>query len=163
MNRLLAFVGAAAVALTAAACTAEATLPAPATGPTVNPLPPQENAVIDSFGYGRLKLGMSREEAVTAKLIGPVEEDGGTCTLHKIAGTPHGVYVSAKLGVATIFFTDEMTASKQYPAATKKPEFPYTYEEVAPGNDKAVFTFAATADGNVNTATLNLKGQDCHS
>lgn len=124
-----------------------------------------ERPVLDSFGYGDLKLGMTRQEALDARLIGPAEDTGPehTCTKHQILGTDQSVFVSTKLGVATIFFTEEMTATGRYPALTSSPEFPHTFEGAAPGNDKAFYFITRTTDQSANVATLNLKGQDCHT
>ncbi|WP_143466690.1 hypothetical protein [Lentzea kentuckyensis] len=139
------------------------------------PLPPGK-AVIGSFGYGDLKLGMTRQQALDVKLIGPVLEGGmpaDSCTMHKITGTDQNVWVSTKLGVASIVFTPDMTSDGVGIGATEatlkaeytnlQPTEPnYSYFAVADNNPSAQFVFGVK-QGKVTAAFLALNNQDCHN
>jgi hypothetical protein len=140
------------------------------------PPPPPAKPVIDSFGYGKLKLGMSRQDALDAKLIGPVLEGGkptDACTLHEIIGTGEKTWVSAKGGVASIVFTPDMTSDGVGVGATEqklkaeytnlRPTGPnYSYVADADGNPAAGFVFGV-ANGKVVAAFISRKDQDCHN
>src|SRR4051794_16050034 len=54
-----------------------------------NPSTSPEKPVIGSFGYGELKLGMTLQQALDTKLIGPdkINIPTSQCTLHDILGT----------------------------------------------------------------------------
>lgn len=141
-----------------------------------NPPPPPAKPVIDSFGYGKLKLGMSRQDALDAKLIGPVLEGGkptDACTLHEVIGTSEKTWVSAKGGVASITFTPDMTSDGVGVGATEtklkaeytnlRPTGPnYSYVADADGNPAAGFVFGV-ANGKVVAAFISRKDQDCHN
>ncbi|SEP73167.1 hypothetical protein [Lentzea albida] len=193
MNRSLAFVTIAA-ALGLAACTATPapdTTPAPTsstatsapphavvtqvvTETVTKPVAPPAQPVIGSFGYGDLKLGLTLQQALGTKLLGPdiSGETQGACTLHEITGTGGKVFVSKAKGVSSIFFTAAMASDGVGEGATEqKLKAGYTtlkagpgtsYTAVADGNANAYFQFAL-ADDKVTNAVLNLNGQDCHS
>ncbi|MGW6930245.1 hypothetical protein ACWGE0_09250 [Lentzea sp. NPDC054927] len=140
------------------------------TNPPAQPAKP----VIGSFGYGDLKLGMTRQQALDAKLIGPATgPDNGDCTGHEITGTGQSVWVSKKLGVASIVFTPEMTSDGVGVGATEatlkaeytnlQPTGPnYSYRAAADNNSAAGFLFRV-AEGKVTAAILLLNNQDCHN
>lgn len=140
-----------------------------------NPPRPPAKPVIDSFGYGKLKLGMTRQQAMDAKLIGPIENGKPTdiCTLHDIVGTDQSTWVSTKQGVASIVFTPEMTSDGVGIGATEatlkaeytnlKPTGPnYSYSAEADDNPAASFAFRVE-QGKVTAAFLALKSQECHN
>ena len=140
-----------------------------------NPPAPPVKPVIGSFGYGELKLGMTRQQAVDAKLIDPATDTppAEACSVHKIIGTGQLVMVSKKLGVASISFVPEMTSDGVGVGATEQklkaeytnlqPTGPnYTYFAVADNNAAAKFLFQVT-DGKVKVALLTLAAQDCHN
>lgn len=187
MNRSIVLITAAA-ALGLTACTS-----APAPGnttpasPTVvtevvtqtvtNPPAPPAKPVIDSFGYGRLKLGMTRQQALDAKLLGPDlpgPKPAGNCTIHEIIGTGQKAYVSKRVGVSSIWFTSDMTTDgvgmgaaeasfkAKYPNLKPREGKPNTYETGAEGNAAARFQLAVF-DGKVGNALLMLEDQDCHN
>jgi hypothetical protein len=190
MNRSLVLVTVAA-ALGLAACTST---PAPApdnnatstpqatvatevvTHTVTNPPPPPAKPVIDSFGYGKLKLGMTRQQALDAKLIGPGGLEGlpaEGCTLHEIVGTSQKTWVSATAGVASIRFTPDMTSDGVGIGATEEklkaeytnlePAGPnYTYRAEADNNPAAVFVFRVEG-GKVTEAFISRKNQECHN
>lgn len=193
MNRSLVLITAAA-ALALAACTstpapdstATSTPPSPTAPPSVttqvvtqtvtNPPAPPAKPVIGSFGYGPLKLGMARQQALDAKLIGPILDGGkptDACTLHQITGTDQNAWVSTKLGVSTIVFTPEMTSDGVGIGATEatlKAEYTnlqpigpnYSYKAVADNNPAATFVFGVD-QGKVTAAFLSLNGHECHN
>ena len=140
-----------------------------------NPPAPPAKPVMGSFGYGDLRLGMTRQQALDAKLIGPGDpaapETG--CSLHDIIGTSGKVYVSTKMGVATISFTPEMSSDGVGKGVTVeklkaeytnlRPGHNSTFAANADGNQNAYFHFTLDLEGKVGTAALNANGQDCHS
>lgn len=143
------------------------------TSTVTNPPKPDTKPVIDSFGYGKLKLGMTLQQALDAKLIGPEDGPKGDCSLHPILSTNEKVWVSKKLGVASITFSPAMSSDGVGVGATEqklkaeytnlKPAGPnYSYVADADGNPAARFTFGVL-DGKVTAAFISLKGQDCHN
>ncbi len=194
MNRSIVLVTAAA-ALGLAACTSTpapennaATTPTTPSTPSSGPLSPvvtqtvtetvtvpPAKPVIDSFGYGKLKLGMTRQQAMDAKLIGPIKSGKPTdiCTPHDIVGTDQGAWVSTKQGVASIVFTPAMTSDGVGVGATEaklkaeytnlKPTGPnYSYSADADNNPAASFVFRVE-QGKVTAAFLALRSQECHN
>ena len=130
---------------------------------TTRPAPPAK-PVIGSFGFGDLKLGMTGKEAIEAGL---------PCSSHKIIGTDHHAWVSSKLGVASIPFTPDMASDGVGIGATEEklkaeytnlePAGPnYTYRADADGNPASEFLFGVS-DGEITSAMLLLKDQDCHN
>ncbi|MFI6100728.1 hypothetical protein ACIA8G_34695 [Lentzea sp. NPDC051213] len=140
-----------------------------------NPPAPPTKPVIGSFGYGNLKLGMTGQQAIDAKLIGPVSGPGGSCSSHQIIGTDQYVWVSSKLGVASISFTADMTADGAGIGATEatlkaeytnlKPTGPnYSWVAEADDNPSAKFIFGVNKETKkVVAAILSLHDQDCHN
>ncbi|MEU3649564.1 hypothetical protein AB0E59_39775 [Lentzea sp. NPDC034063] len=143
-----------------------------------NPPPPPAKPVIGSFGYGDLKLGMTRQQALDAKLIGPALEGGqpaDSCTLHEITGTKQRTWVSKKLGVASITFSPEMTSDGVGIGATEeklkaeytniRPTGPnYTWVADADDNPAARFVFGVDKEKKTLWAAyLALNEQDCHN
>ncbi|MEU3649612.1 hypothetical protein AB0E59_40015 [Lentzea sp. NPDC034063] len=165
-----------------AAPTSSSTTPPPAaqvvttvvTQTVTNPPPPPAKPVIGSFGYGDLKLGMTRQQALDAKLIGPDISglSGGYCTFHDIIGTGGQAYVSKAKGVSSIFFTADMSSDGVGSGTTEeklkveytnlKPSIGSSYTAAADGNSNAYFHFLVDK-GKVTTAVININGQDCHS
>ncbi|GLY48129.1 hypothetical protein [Lentzea sp. NBRC 102530] len=143
------------------------------TDTVTKPVAPPAQPVISSFGYGDLKLGMTRQQALDAKLIGPSTDPAGGCTSHPLLGTNRSVWVSPTLGVSTIGFTAAMTSDGAGVGATEaklKAEYSnlvpagpnYSYTAEADGNPKATFMFRVE-QGKVTEALISLKGQDCHN
>ncbi|MDX8032200.1 hypothetical protein SK803_18430 [Lentzea sp. BCCO 10_0856] len=194
MNRSLVLITAAA-ALALTACTSTPTPDNTATSTSASPTTPQAavvtevvthtvtnppaapvKPVIGSFGYGDLKLGMTRQQALDARLIGPDLPGPGpadACSVHEIVGTGQKVQVSKKLGVASIVFTPEMASDGVGIGATEatlkaeytnlRPTGPnYSYRAVADNNPAAEFIFRV-AEGKVTMAILLLDNQDCHN
>ncbi|HEX8865240.1 MAG TPA: hypothetical protein VF821_06235 [Lentzea sp.] len=131
--------------------------------------------VIGPFGYGGLKLGMTLQQALDTKLIGPDQIGIPTskCTVHDILGTGERVHVSRAKGVATISFTPEMSSNgvgKGATEATLKSKYTnlepggenYTYVADAEGNPDAYFAFGVR-DGKLWEAFVSLRDQDCHN
>lgn len=143
----------------------------------IKPVQPPAKPVIGSFGYGNLKLGMTKQQALDAKLIGP-ERIGGPdalCTMHEIVGTQGNVWVSKTTGVITVTFTAAMTADGAGIGATeaklkaeytnlRKPGGPnYSYVADADGNPQAEFVFRVE-DGKVTDAFLSHRTNNiCHN
>ncbi|MFI6100684.1 hypothetical protein ACIA8G_34475 [Lentzea sp. NPDC051213] len=141
-----------------------------------NPPAAPPKPVIDSFGYGPLKLGMARQQALDAKLIGPALEGGkpaDTCTLHEITGTSAKAWVSATQGVASIAFTPDMTSDGVGAGVTEeKLKAEYTnlkpavqrqsFSAPADNNPAAKFFFSVD-QGKVMSAYLSRNNQDCHN
>lgn len=141
-----------------------------------NPPPPPAKPVIDSFGYGRLKLGMTLQQALDTKLIGPARPGGqpnDLCTSHDILGTGQLMSVSKRIGVANIYFSADMTADGVGTGATEAAlKAKYTdltqlhmstsWTTKAPGNLSARFDFTSQ-DGKLIHALLRHVDQDCHS
>ncbi|MFD4672913.1 hypothetical protein ACFWNN_24520 [Lentzea sp. NPDC058450] len=135
--------------------------------------PPPAKPVIGSFGYGPLKLGMTLQQAMDTKLIGPNRLPSEGCTSHQILGTDQWVYVSPTVGVATIPFTAAMTADGAGVGATEaklkeeytnlEPAGPnYTYKAKADGNPNATFVFTVQ-EGKVTVAYISVANQECHN
>jgi hypothetical protein len=138
---------------------------------------PPAKPVIDAFGYGRLKLGMTRQQALDANLIGPDlpgPNPADNCTIHEIIGTDQKAYVSKKFGTSSIWFTSGMTTDgvgigtaeagfkAKYPDLPPMPGRSNSYQVGAAGNAAAKFQFAVV-DGKVGNALLMLNEQDCHN
>jgi hypothetical protein len=140
------------------------------------PPPPPTKPVIDSFGYGELKLGMSRQQALDAKLIGPALGGGqpaDACTQHEVVGTSEKTWVSAKDGVASISFTPDMASDGVGVGVTEeKLRAEYTnlqpavqrqsYRAAADDNPAATFFFSVDK-GKVVGAYISRNSQDCHN
>ncbi|MFD5824067.1 hypothetical protein [Lentzea sp. NPDC060358] len=136
----------------------------------------QARPVIGSFGYGDLKLGMTRKKAMDANLLGPILHGGkpsDACTVHHIIGTTQTAWVSTKLGVSTIRFTPDMSSDgvgKGATEATLRAEYTnltpggpnYTWKADADGHQAASFVFRSS-NGTVTEAFLTLKAQECHN
>ncbi|WP_052684832.1 hypothetical protein [Lentzea aerocolonigenes] len=198
MNRSLILVTAAA-ALALAACTStpqspkEDSPPAASNSaqPTSNPAPPvvtevvtqtvtnppaaPEKPVIGSFGYGKLKLGMSLQQARDTGLISRDEDDdpNAECSTHEILGTGERTWISKTQGVVTISFTPAMSSDGVGKGATEaklKAEYTnlepigpnYSYVAKADNNPNATFVFGVV-DGKLRQALLDLNGQRCHN
>ncbi|MFS8100299.1 hypothetical protein LFM09_24525 [Lentzea alba] len=129
---------------------------------------------IDSFGYGALKLGMSKQDAVDAKLIDagqPYAENLPQCSVHNLAGTDLKVIVSTTAGVAAIPFTTAMSSTGAGIGATLKDVqgahpnlkgagLPDQHRAEASNNPNAHFKYQLR-DGKVAYAALVLNGQNC--
>lgn len=145
------------------------------TDPADAPAPPAK-PVMDSFGYGKLKLGMTLQQALDTKLIGPARPGGqpsDLCTVHDIVGTGQSVSVSKKIGVANIYFSSDMTADGIGNGGTEAAlKAKYTnlvqrhmstsWTTEAPGNAAAWLDFTSK-DGTLIHALLRHVDQDCHS
>ncbi|MET9627447.1 hypothetical protein ABZX92_08280 [Lentzea sp. NPDC006480] len=194
MNRSLILVTAAAAALALSACTStpaphnDAAPPSTTSASTQPPAVATEvvtqtvtntpaapaKPVIGSFGYGPLKLGMTLQQVMDTKLIGPDRTNGGeTCTSHEILGTGQFVWVSKAKGLASITFSPAMSSDGVGVGATEaklKAEYTnlepigpnYSYVAKADNNPAAKFVFGVL-DGKVTAAFLTLNGQDCHN
>ncbi|MEV6241710.1 hypothetical protein [Lentzea sp. NPDC051838] len=140
-----------------------------------NPPPAPEKPVIGSSGYGKLKLGMTLQQALATGMIGPDRTNvpEATCTSHEILGTGKHVWVSKAKGLATINFTSAMASDGVGEGATEatlKAEYTnlepigpnYSYRAKADNNPAAEFIFGVR-DGKVWTAFLDLRDQDCHN
>lgn len=102
-------------------------------------------------------------------------EDGGTCTSHLVVGTDMRVFVSKELGLSSIFLERygqtvkgiRVSAARDhlvvaYPNLEQpKEDSPY-WTSTAVANPKAVYSFSFEED-KVNSVTLDLVDQDCHS
>ncbi|MFD4641643.1 hypothetical protein ACFWN2_30340 [Lentzea sp. NPDC058436] len=189
MNRSLVIVTAAA-ALGLAACTSTPPTAAPTSSSTTpastvtsvvtqtmtsQPAPPAK-PVIGSFGYGDLKLGMTLQQALDAKLIAPdlATNPDADCSNHEIIGTGQRTWVSKKVGVASISFTPVMTSDGVGIGATEEklkaeytnlePTGPnYSWVAEADDNPAAKFIFGVSQEKKVVAAILSLKAQDCHN
>jgi hypothetical protein len=142
-----------------------------------NPPPPPSKPVIDSFGYGPLKLGMTLQQALDTKLIAPdlLSPPDSACTGHRILGTDQSVAISKKIGVASITFTPEMTSDGVGVGATEeklkaeytnlRPVGPnYTWAADADNNPAAKFVFGVNKEKKTLWAAyLALKNQECHN
>ncbi|MFD4641590.1 hypothetical protein ACFWN2_30075 [Lentzea sp. NPDC058436] len=192
MNRSLAFVTIAA-ALGLAACTSTPDTAAPPTSSTTTtapstpvvtevvtetvtkPIAPPVKPVIDSFGYGALKLGMTLQQALDTKLVGPnlYGEPNAPCSFHDVIGTGGKVYISRAKGVSSIFFTSQMSSDGVGQGVTEaklkseytnlKDSYGTAYTAAPDGNPNAYFHFSLDVEGKVGSAALNINGQDCHS
>lgn len=140
-----------------------------------NPPAPLAKPVIGSFGYGDLKLGMTLQQALDTKMIGPdlLGRPTEACTLHDLIGTGQKMYVSKKLGVSSIWFTPEMSSDGVGIGATEatlKAEYTnlvaagpnVSYLAAADNNPAASFGFQVK-EGKVTNAFLSLNDQDCHN
>lgn len=137
------------------------------------PPPPPAKPVIDSFGYGSLKLGMTLQQALDTKLVGPNIYGSPGCTLHEILGTDRRIWISPDIGVSTISFNADMTADGAGIGASEakvkteytnlEPSGPtYPARADADGNPKARFVFRFS-EGRVYESYLELKDQRCHN
>ncbi|NGY61721.1 hypothetical protein G7043_22595 [Lentzea sp. NEAU-D13] len=137
---------------------------------------PPVKPVIDSFGYGGLKLGMTLQQALDTKLIGPARPGGqpsDVCTTHDILGTGQWVSVSKRIGVANIYFSADMTADgvgvggteaalkAKYTNLTQR-HMSTNWTTRTPENPSAWFDFTSK-DGKLIQALLRHVDQDCHS
>ncbi|MCR3747167.1 hypothetical protein [Lentzea californiensis] len=136
------------------------------------PVAPPAKPVIGSFGYGDLKLGMSLQDALNTKLIGPAL-NGDECTLHDITGTGERTWISKAKGVASVGFSAGMSSDGVGVGATEQklkveytnlvPAGPnYSYRAEADNNPDAYFLFGVR-EGKLTGAYLMNKGQDCHN
>lgn len=137
------------------------------------PALPPAKPVLDGSGYGQLKMGMPRQQALATGLIGPNEDPNagtGTCTVHKLKGADLIVHISSRFGVSTINFTKEMAATG-VGAGSKVSEIAKAYPEAkfhegvgtyGPAGPNTKFVFRHT-DVDIVSSQLNLNRQDCHS
>lgn len=181
--------GVAFAGLAMAACAPSATVPAntspatagsPVTG--ISSAPPgstsakPESAVFGPDGFGKLKIGMKLADAVaTGQIDAKSSSPAGTsCGVHDLVGYPKsGVYVSPKLGLATVFAPagvrtpegiaegDSIDKVKQaYPALVKNPNA-YIVAEPGGANTQYVFQVDNAATDVVSSMSLVVQGQDC--
>ncbi|MQY04573.1 hypothetical protein [Actinomadura macrotermitis] len=129
-------------------------------------------------GYGALKLGMSLDQAKATGLI-TVKKAAGGCTAFDLKAAPPakgavGGYVSAKLGVSSIFSTEEMRTPQGIGNGSTLAELKQAFPKVAkkanvmaakvPDNPKAEYDFVLGEGGKtVDQVALVLPGQTCHN
>jgi hypothetical protein len=136
--------------------------------------PASGKTMIDSFGFGSLKLGMTREQAIATKLIGP---DKGIqaryCTAHDILGTGQSLTISDTRGISSITFSKDLQpqgagvgGTRQnviaaHPNLKAEPNAPGWHRAEASNNPDAYFSYYIAVDGNVRSANLIRNEQDC--
>lgn len=139
--------------------------------------PPPAKPVMDSFGYGPLKLGMTLQQALDTKLIGPAKPvltPTDRCTIHDLLGTGQSMSISQRVGVANITYTAAMTSDGVGIGGTEaalKAKYPNLYQRhmttswttQLPDNPQAWMEFAGNDQGVLVHAQLMHKEQDCHS
>lgn len=156
---------------TAGAAATETTRPAPVLGPD---------------GFGALKLGMDRDEAVASGAVTPVEEPAGGCALSQLVGAPGDstpaapelgagiVHLSSTLGVATIDAYPGVVTPEGIEIGSPVSAVDLAYPDwnpsdnlqrgaaPVPGNDDAVYRIAFDDAGTVTEVTLQFVDQDCY-
>lgn len=134
----------------------------------------QAKPVVDSFGYGALKLGMSTQDALNTGMIGagqPYTDHLPHCSLHTLTGTDLKVVVSARAGVAAIPFTTAMSSNGTGIGATlrqiqdahpnlKGGSPPGQLRAEADSNSNAHFNYQLR-DDKAAYAALVFNAQDC--
>lgn len=149
---------------------------APTTSAAAPATTPSGPTYLGPAGYGALKLGMKPDQAQATGLITierPPPEDFG-CGAFKLKKFPDGSggYVSARLGVASIFASGDMSTPEHikvgstlaqvkqaYPALETGPNSSFVK---VPGNEDAVYSFLID-NGRVTELVLDLAKQDCHN
>ncbi len=135
---------------------------------------PAPGPKLDAFGYGALKLAMSKQEALNTKMIGagqPYADNLPHCSVHTLAGTDLKVVVSTRTGVSVIPFTTAMTTNGTGIGATSQAVqaahpnlagggLPNQHRAAVSGNPNAHFKYQLR-DGKVFYAGLVFSRQDC--
>ncbi|MCD0450520.1 hypothetical protein LO762_15170 [Actinocorallia sp. API 0066] len=128
---------------------------------------------LTSFGYGKLKLGQTKKQALKTGLIRVSGQSGGGCTTFVFKKKPKDAsgYLSSRYGVIAIFAAKSMktpkgvgvgstwkAAKKAYPKLRQGPNVAVT---PAPGNKKAQYWFLFDAKKRVYQMGLVHKKQHC--
>ncbi|WP_327002963.1 hypothetical protein OHA72_49065 [Dactylosporangium sp. NBC_01737] len=157
-------------ATSAAPSTTAAASAGPSTGATATP-------TLGPLGYGALRLGMTKEQALATGLVTAFDESG--CPQAHVKGLREGqgwVVLSPRLGIAAIQAWPTLATAEGVRAGMSAVEVRRIYPNMdtadgdlangrhypkVPGNDKAVYRIA-THDGKVSDVTLQLARQDCY-
>ncbi|MEV0567272.1 hypothetical protein [Dactylosporangium sp. NPDC050588] len=133
--------------------------------------------VLGPQGYGALRLGMTREQAVATGLLTAFDDSG--CAQAFIKGRPAGqgrVFLSPDRGIAAIQAWPTLSTAEGLRAGMSVTEARGLYPNwtivdgtltqgrhfaKVPSNDKAVFRIA-TVDNKVADVTLQLANQNCY-
>ncbi|MEU0553274.1 hypothetical protein [Dactylosporangium sp. NPDC006015] len=133
--------------------------------------------VLGPQGYGALRLGMTREQAVATGLLTAFDDSG--CAQAFIKGRPAGqgrVFLSPDRGIAAIQAWPTLSTAEGLRAGMSVTEARGLYSNwtivdgtltqgrhfaKVPSNDKAVFRIA-TVDNKVADVTLQLANQNCY-
>ncbi|MEV4134070.1 hypothetical protein AB0J72_18105 [Dactylosporangium sp. NPDC049742] len=133
--------------------------------------------VLGPQGYGALRLGMTKEQAVATGLLTPFDDSG--CPQAFIKGRPEGegrVFLSASRGIAAIQAWSTLSTAEGMrvgmPATEARALYPnWTMVDgnltqgrhfaKVPGNDQAVFRVLTFGD-KVEMVTLQLADQNCY-
>ncbi|WP_436493547.1 hypothetical protein [Actinokineospora sp. HUAS TT18] len=148
------------------------------TAPSATAAPPGSGApssavpapLLGPDGFGGLKLGMSRDQALATKLITDVPAST-SCAVHKLKAGDTGVFISARLGLAAIAYPagartpEGIGAGATLPAVKraypKLDAIPSGYFADVPGNPAARYVLFVDGD-KVKAVDLELKAQDCY-
>jgi hypothetical protein len=162
------------------ATSSPSTPPTTAGAAATTPAPPSPTVpVLGPDGFGALKLGMTRDQAVASGAVAPFEFDSDNVTCAPsaaLSSAPAGegtVFVSGNLGVAAIeaypgvqtpegiaIGTPEATVHQTYPGWDFSDHLMRGWAKV-PGNDAAYYRIALE-DGAVRELTLQFVNQDCY-
>ncbi|MEV4134068.1 hypothetical protein AB0J72_18095 [Dactylosporangium sp. NPDC049742] len=163
-------------ATSAATASPTATSAAPST-PAATKTSATTTLVLGPQGYGALRLGMTREQAVATGLLTPFEDAG--CPQAFIKGRPAGqgrVFLSPERGISAIWGWPTLSTAEGLRAGMSVTDarglYPNwtvgdgTFAEgrhyaKVPGNEKAVFRIG-TSDNKVDSVTLQLANQNCY-
>ncbi|MFF5230660.1 hypothetical protein [Dactylosporangium sp. NPDC000521] len=163
-------------ATSAATASPTATSAAPLT-PAATKTSTTTTLVLGPQGYGALRLGMTREQAVATGLLTPFDDSG--CPQAFINGRPTGqgrVYLSPERGISAIEAWPTLSTAEGLRAGMSVTEARSLYPNwtivdgtltqgrhfaKVPGNDKAVFRIGTSGD-KVGSVTLQLADQNCY-
>ncbi|MFD9894367.1 hypothetical protein ACFWY9_33895 [Amycolatopsis sp. NPDC059027] len=133
--------------------------------------------ILDSFGYGQLKLGMSEADAVATGLLTAGEP--GKCAAYYFVPSEgsmprsSGVFISKTDGVTVIGGTSKMRTPQEiwrgstlddlreaYPDLTQDSQMDWIYRASAPGNPAANYSFVVNFN-QVQDFALEATGKGC--
>jgi hypothetical protein len=163
-------------AASATPSTAPSTTPSTVPSSTAPTTATNRSLTLGPLGYGALRLGMTKEQALATGLLTPFEDSDG-CDGADLKDGGGGALLSPTLGVAAIeagarvatpegvrvgtSLSDLRRAYPEWRSVTGDPDPDTRGSTPVPGNSKARYRIE-TRDGKVLSVTLQLTNQNCY-
>lgn len=159
-------------------------VPAPSSSPPSNPTVSANDHVLGPNGLGKLKLGMTHDEAAASGALTQFAPDPGSgCVLLHLAGRPVDPsrgdgYFSHALGIAAIFAPPGVKTPEGIGVGSTIAQVEHAYPTIrydvgsrqdggprvqVPGNPAAFYEFPVGTDDRVDQISIALYQQDCFS